>query len=117
MAEFDNSEISQERLFKTLVIGNSGVGKTATIVKYTNDEFPVKFQATLGMDFQLKTVKRKDETIRLQIWVRNAGKIHNVSDLSIVDWPPPTLPIYRLSCYCVVCTCTSLSHSAPFRSS
>lgn len=62
-------DIPAEKLFKTLIIGNSGVGKTATLLKYVSDIFPVKYDTTLGMDFQMKLIARGDKQIRLQIWV------------------------------------------------
>ena len=64
-----NPNISKEIFVKMLTIGNSGVGKTASICKYVNDSFPIKFDATLGMDFQLKNIVVNDRVVRLQIWV------------------------------------------------
>lgn len=62
-------DIIPEKHVKTLIIGNSGIGKTATISKYIEDKFPEDFQSTLGMDFQLKSLARNGQNIRLQIWV------------------------------------------------
>ena len=67
--DFTLSEINQEKLIKVLTIGNSGAGKTALIGKYVNDAFPVKFESTLGMDFQMKSLARKDGAVKVQIWV------------------------------------------------
>ena len=45
-------------MFKTLVVGNSGVGKTAFVLRYTDDYFVNTFVSTVGIDFKVKTLFR-----------------------------------------------------------
>ena len=45
-------------MFKTLIVGNSGVGKTAFLVRYTDDNYVSAFVSTVGIDFKVKTLCR-----------------------------------------------------------
>lgn len=45
-------------MFKTLIVGNSGVGKTAMLFRYTDDSFEPAFVSTVGIDFKVKTLFR-----------------------------------------------------------
>jgi small GTP-binding protein len=55
-------------VYKILTIGNSGVGKTAFVIRYCKDSFNPAFFSTVGIDFQVKTLVRKDKRVKLQIW-------------------------------------------------
>lgn len=58
-----------EYLFKTLVIGEMGTGKTAIIQRFVKDTFNANYKTTLGVDFSLKVVKwGKDDVVKLQLW-------------------------------------------------
>ncbi len=45
-------------MYKILIVGNSGVGKTAFLVRYCDNSFSPAFVATVGIDFKVKTVFR-----------------------------------------------------------
>ena len=53
---------------KLIVIGDSGVGKTNIIIKFTEEYFKENYVATIGVDFKVKTLTIDDKKIRLQIW-------------------------------------------------
>nr|ABD65430.1 Rab3 [Suberites domuncula] len=55
-------------MYKVLIVGNSGVGKTAFLVRYCDDTFSPSFVATVGIDFKVKSLFRQDKRIKLQIW-------------------------------------------------
>lgn len=55
-------------LFKVVLIGNAGVGKTCLVRKFTQGIFPVGQSATIGVDFMIKTTKVNGERVKLQIW-------------------------------------------------
>ena len=58
-----------EYLFKTLVIGDIGVGKTSLIKRYVHHVFGSTYKPTIGVDFALKVINWDSETIiRLQLW-------------------------------------------------
>lgn len=55
-------------LFKVVLIGNPGVGKTCLVRRFTQGLFPPGQGATIGVDFMIKTVEVDGLKIKLQIW-------------------------------------------------
>ena len=51
-----------------LIIGNSSVGKTSLLVRYTTNNFNRNHIATLGIDYYTKDEKINDKFIRVKIW-------------------------------------------------
>ena len=51
-----------------LIIGNSVVGKTSILTKYTTKTYNENYIATVGLDFFTKDEKIDDKTIRVKIW-------------------------------------------------
>ncbi|KAG7245973.1 hypothetical protein CRUP_022441, partial [Coryphaenoides rupestris] len=61
--------MQQEHLFKILVIGDLGVGKTSIIRRYVHQIFSQHYRATIGVDFALKVLQWDSSTVvRLQLW-------------------------------------------------
>uniref|UniRef100_A0A3Q2YKR8 Ras-related protein Rab n=1 Tax=Hippocampus comes TaxID=109280 RepID=A0A3Q2YKR8_HIPCM len=61
--------MQRELLFKVLVIGDLGVGKTSIIKRYVHHIFSQHYRATIGVDFALKVLQwDRDTVIRLQLW-------------------------------------------------
>ncbi|XP_019642316.1 PREDICTED: ras-related protein Rab-32B-like [Branchiostoma belcheri] len=59
----------QEMLYKVLVIGEFGVGKTSIIRRYTEGYFSPNYKLTIGVDFALKSLDWDERTkINLQLW-------------------------------------------------
>lgn len=59
----------REHLYKVLVIGDLGVGKTSVIKRYVHQFFSQHYRATIGVDFALKVINWDADTlIRLQLW-------------------------------------------------
>ena len=54
-------------LFKVVLIGNAGVGKTCLVRRFTQGMFPPGQGATIGVDFMIKTVEINGEKIKLQV--------------------------------------------------
>ena len=63
----ENSE-QPDFLFKMLLIGNSGVGKSCLLVRYAENSFNENFFNTIGVDFKIKTIALDNQNIKLQIW-------------------------------------------------
>ena len=55
-------------LFKILLIGDSGVGKSSILMRYTDDEYKHEYISTIGVDFKIKTITNCDKIIKLQLW-------------------------------------------------
>ena len=55
-------------LFKIMLIGNSGVGKTCLLYRYSSDSFNPAYVYTVAIDFKIKTIRLNGKTIKLQIW-------------------------------------------------
>ncbi|XP_022238981.1 ras-related protein Rab-8B-like [Limulus polyphemus] len=55
-------------LFKLLLIGDSGVGKTCILFRFSEDAFNATFISTIGIDFKIRTVELDGKKIKLQIW-------------------------------------------------
>ncbi|XP_010886471.1 ras-related protein Rab-33B [Esox lucius] len=72
--EFSNSFTSvsspaaRYRIFKIIVIGDSGVGKTCLTYRLCAGEFPERTEATIGVDFRERLVDVQGEKIKLQLW-------------------------------------------------
>ena len=54
--------------YKIMVLGESKVGKTSLIKRYTKDQFGGVYLTTVGMDFQDKIIELEDKKVRLQVW-------------------------------------------------
>ena len=52
-------------LFKVVLVGNAGVGKTCLVRRFTQGMFPPGQGATIGVDFMIKTVEIEGEKIKV----------------------------------------------------
>eukprot|EP01120_Amphizonella_sp_Union-15-10_P015601 TRINITY_DN8063_c0_g1_i1.p1 TRINITY_DN8063_c0_g1~~TRINITY_DN8063_c0_g1_i1.p1 ORF type:complete len:207 (-),score=33.77 TRINITY_DN8063_c0_g1_i1:21-641(-) len=55
-------------LFKVLLIGDSGVGKTSLLMRFTRDEFHQEHINTIGIDFKVTNIQINKDRVKLQIW-------------------------------------------------
>lgn len=53
---------------KILVLGNSSVGKSSIVIRYTENKFHSGYLTTIGVDFIRKNISINDQEINLQIW-------------------------------------------------
>lgn len=53
---------------KILIIGESGVGKSSLLLRFTDDTFDPEQSATIGVDFKVKTVTVDGNATKLAIW-------------------------------------------------
>lgn len=60
----------QIQTFKLLLIGNSSVGKSSLLLRFTNDDFVTddEASATIGVDFKIKNVDIENKRYKLSIW-------------------------------------------------
>lgn len=57
-----------EFIYKILVVGDIGTGKTSIIKKYVHNIFLPGYKSTIGVDFAMKTLTRENESIKLLLW-------------------------------------------------
>jgi len=55
-------------LFKLVLIGDSGVGKSCLLLRFADDSFTDSYISTIGVDFRFRTVAVNGKTVKLQIW-------------------------------------------------
>lgn len=55
-------------VFKVVLIGDSAVGKTQLLARFARNEFSVDSKATIGVEFQTKTLVIDNKTVKAQIW-------------------------------------------------
>lgn len=53
---------------KILIIGESGVGKSSLLLRFTDDTFDPEQTATIGVDFKVKTISVDGNKAKLAIW-------------------------------------------------
>eukprot|EP01110_Echinostelium_bisporum_P012347 TRINITY_DN686_c0_g1_i1.p1 TRINITY_DN686_c0_g1~~TRINITY_DN686_c0_g1_i1.p1 ORF type:complete len:217 (+),score=64.01 TRINITY_DN686_c0_g1_i1:60-710(+) len=58
-----------EYLYKILVVGDIGTGKTSIIKRFVHNIFSMHYKSTIGVDFALKVINWDPKTeVRLQLW-------------------------------------------------
>merc|ERR1712205_169097 len=55
-------------LFKIVLIGDSGVGKSNLLSRFTRNEFCLESKSTIGVEFATRSVQIDGKTIKAQIW-------------------------------------------------
>ncbi|KAG9149927.1 hypothetical protein Leryth_010003 [Lithospermum erythrorhizon] len=55
-------------LFKLVLIGDSGVGKSNLLSRFTRNEFNLESKSTIGVEFATKSLQIDSKVIKAQIW-------------------------------------------------
>ncbi|KAL2474276.1 Protein kinase superfamily protein [Abeliophyllum distichum] len=55
-------------LFKVVLIGDSGVGKSNLLSRFTRNEFSLESKSTIGVEFGTRSIRVDDKVVKAQIW-------------------------------------------------
>ena len=75
MTDLMNQEY--DYLFKVLLLGDSGAGKSSLILRYTDDTFNSSLVSSIGVDFKVKKKEIEGKIIKIQIVRNNKNIIYN----------------------------------------
>lgn len=64
-------------LFKLLLIGDSGVGKSCLLLRFADDTYTESYISTIGVDFKIRTIELDGKTVKLQIvcYIRKGRRV------------------------------------------
>ena len=68
-------------VFKVVLIGDSAVGKSQILARFARNEFSLDSKATIGVEFQTRTLVIEHKSVKAQIW-DTAGQERQVPSLS-----------------------------------
>jgi small GTP-binding protein len=64
----DLDTLDPDFLLKLILVGDSGVGKTNLLTRFTHNEFNPEPKPTIGVEFATKTLQIQDKIVKTQIW-------------------------------------------------
>ncbi len=101
----------QDYLFKMIIIGNSGVGKSCLMHRVTTNEFSEDHEVTVGVEFGSLLMRMEDTVLKLQIW-DTAGQESYYSNKGLTDKINSYTSMFIYGCIIVVTfsVTTSLVH-------
>lgn len=63
-----SANVNYDFLVKTLLIGDSGVGKTAIMKRFTDGTFEPSYISTIGVDFAIRNLDIEGKRCKIQVW-------------------------------------------------
>nr|ABW35318.1 RAB1-like [Gymnochlora stellata]ACF24553.1 Ras-related small GTPase Rab 1 [Gymnochlora stellata] len=64
----DATSTDYDYLVKLVMVGDSGVGKTALAHRFAQDKFEKLDRSTIGVDLRIKTLKLDEKKVKMQVW-------------------------------------------------
>lgn len=62
-----------------VLIGDSGVGKSNLLSRFTRNEFNLESKSTIGVEFATRSIVVDNKTIKAQIWDTGESNLFNYS--------------------------------------
>ena len=84
------TKMSYDYLFKFIVIGDQGVGKSTLLQRFTDNTFTGNHEPTIGIEFVIRTVEINGKRVRLQIWDTVGLFLQRPARKSSCLWPGVT---------------------------
>jgi small GTP-binding protein len=63
-----SSKVFSNSLTLVVLIGDSGVGKSNLLSRFTRNEFNLESKSTIGVEFATRSIKVQNKTVKSQIW-------------------------------------------------
>mmetsp|Transcript_25961 Transcript_25961/g.25540 ORF Transcript_25961/g.25540 Transcript_25961/m.25540 type:complete len:176 (-) Transcript_25961:133-660(-) len=60
--------MDQELLFRVIIVGDTGVGKSCLLLRFSENLFKEQHNVTIGVEFGTKSIEIKGQPIKIQIW-------------------------------------------------
>lgn len=80
MASYENNDKDYDFLLKVVLIGDSGVGKSCLLKRFSSGDFEPGYISTIGVDFEIRTLQIEGKTVKLQIWdTAGQERFHNIT--------------------------------------
>lgn len=64
----DRTQTYFDALFKIIIIGDSGIGKSCVLKRLIDDDFVDEHDVTVGVEFGSYLIKVEDKILKLQVW-------------------------------------------------
>ena len=64
----DKTQAHHDALFKIIIIGDSGIGKSCVLKRLIEDDFKDDHDITVGVEFGSYLIKVEDKVMKLQVW-------------------------------------------------
>ncbi|URD93780.1 hypothetical protein MUK42_36213 [Musa troglodytarum] len=81
------AEDDYDYLFKLVLIGDSGVGKSNLLSRFTRNEFNLESKSTIGVEFATRSITVDTKVLKAQIWDTAGQERYSL---------PPPLPLISL---------------------
>ncbi|CAN1859503.1 Ras-related protein RABA1f, partial [Linum perenne] len=86
-------------LFKVVLIGDSGVGKSNLLSRFTRNEFSLESKPTIGVEFAVRSIHVDDKVVKARIW-DTAGQERYPAITSVYyRGAVGALLVYDVTCY------------------
>lgn len=83
-----------DETFKILLVGDSGVGKSSILLRFTDDVFEPT-QPTIGVDFKVKSMKVDHRRVKMTIWdTAGQERFRTLTSAYYVSRPSPSSSLY-----------------------
>jgi len=64
----DVFENANAKIMKVVLVGESGVGKSCLLIRFSEDKFDDSHVSTIGVDFKIRNIKINDKNYKIHIW-------------------------------------------------
>ncbi|KAL4238220.1 Ras-related protein Rab-1A [Mactra antiquata] len=66
--KIDPALLENDYLFKVLIIGDAGAGKSCLLLRYSDNVFSDSYISTIGVDFKIRTLEMDGKIVKLNMW-------------------------------------------------